>query len=144
MKLFVLLTLAFSVSCGSIQFDPNGVGRDQYISENKDGCNSDVECGEGKVCAPVKGEFPGSCARTGDGPAVLGALAIGALAVGAAATGGEGSSGPTPASNYPQNNYQGQQYRQDFRGCCSYHGGIDYCSYGILFCKDGWRSGCGC
>lgn len=30
------------------------------------------------------------------------------------------------------------------RGCCSHHGGVSHCSFGTLYCKDGWASGCGC
>lgn len=30
------------------------------------------------------------------------------------------------------------------RGCCSHHGGVSHCSYGTLYCQDGWTSGCGC
>ncbi len=142
MRQLLSLLLAFSItSCGMLRFDINGVDRDSYVASNEGGCTSDSECGEGRVCAPVKGEFPGSCARTGDGAAILGVLAIGALAIGAAAGGGGSPSytpGPTPAS------YQNQDYRQDLRGCCSWHGGIDYCGAGSLYCKDGWVSGCGC
>lgn len=30
------------------------------------------------------------------------------------------------------------------RGCCSHHGGVSHCSNGVLYCNDGWVSGCGC
>lgn len=30
------------------------------------------------------------------------------------------------------------------QGCCSWHGGQDYCSGGKWVCSDGWTSSCSC
>lgn len=141
MKSLTSILLCFVLTaCGMIRFDINGVDHDRAVTSTSTGCMSDSDCTDGKVCATVKGEYPGSCAGTGGAGLLIGAAVLGVAAAAASADGG-GQAGPAPAS------YQQQDqtiYRQDLRGCCSYHGGIDYCSYGALYCKDGWISGCGC
>lgn len=39
---------------------------EKLIKDSK-GCMSDAECSDGKICATVGGDYPGSCAKTGLG-----------------------------------------------------------------------------
>lgn len=143
MKHFLSLIICFALSsCSSIRFDIRGVDRDIQVSEVRSGCMQDSDCSDGKVCATVKGEFPGSCAGKGDDGLIIGAIILGAAA--AANSGGGGYPAPASYGPSPASYNQYRVPRQDLRGCCSYHGGINYCSYGRLYCNDGWVSGCGC
>lgn len=41
--------------------------RNELIIKDSKGCMNDNDCGEGKICATVGGEYPGSCANKGFG-----------------------------------------------------------------------------
>lgn len=98
------------VSCGT-RFDLHGVDRDQKLQEQQvareaaGGCMKDADCTGGKVCATVRGEYPGSCADEGHAGELLGAIAVGAMAAAAVAAsqnnqGGGGGGGTTNRSSY--------------------------------------------
>lgn len=138
--LLIIAQLMFT-SCGHVKFDINGVDHDKAVvstEESLNGCFSDNDCVDGKVCATIKGDYPGSCASTGGGGLLLGAVLIGVAAAaamgsdGGATRGAAGSSYAEPAQN---TNYQ---------GCCSYHGGVNSCGGTKIMCNDGWTSGCDC
>jgi hypothetical protein len=114
------------------------INADQLRAAAEAGCTSDSECGEGRICATVKGEYPGSCASTGGGALLIGAAILGAAAVMANegyGTGGGSVSRGAAAEPAPKGNYQ---------GCCSYHNGVNSCGGTKIICNDGWTSGCDC
>lgn len=73
--------------------------------EAEGGCMKDADCAAGKVCATVRGEYPGSCSDEGKAGELLGAIAIGAMAAAAVAAsqnnqGGGGGGGTANRSSY--------------------------------------------
>ncbi len=136
MKFIFVLIL---VSCGMIRFDPNGVDHEKLVTKNtpEEGCFRDVDCAYGKVCATVRGGYPGSCADPAGNGLLIGAAFLGAAAL---AIGQGASNGPAPASQPANNSY----HSNDHRGCCSYHSGINSCGGFKIICNDGWTSGCDC
>jgi hypothetical protein len=138
MKLLAAILLL--TSCGHVQFDINGVGHENSVvstEESLDGCFRDSDCTDGKVCATIKGEYPGSCAGTGGGGLLIGGLLLGAAA--AAMANEDGGYRGTAGSNYapPVQN-------TNYQGCCSYHNGVNSCGGQKIVCNDGWISGCDC
>lgn len=138
--IYILVIQILFTSCGHVRFDINGVDHEKSVVKNTPdgGCYKDTDCQDGKVCATVKGEYPGSCASTGGAGLLVGALLIGVAAAAAASDGGSeqgvsrGAAGAAPAQN---SNYQ---------GCCSYHNGVNSCGGTKILCNDGWLSGCDC
>lgn len=45
----------------------NQAATNELLMKDVKGCMSDEECGKGKICATVRGEYPGSCAKGGFG-----------------------------------------------------------------------------
>lgn len=146
MKIFTLIMmLLIQSSCGHIQFDVNGVGT-VVVTQNT-GCMSDSDCVEGKTCATVKGEFPGSCASRADGQGdiLLGVIGAAAAATALSQGGGSGGGGYTvPSNSYYRTPSNQNDTSRGLQGCCSHYGGISYCSGGTLYCTDGWVSRCRC
>jgi hypothetical protein len=133
-----LMILALA-SCGSVRFDINGVDHETLIVKTVEpeetGCTNDSECGQGRVCATVRGEYPGSCASTGGGALLIGAAILGAAVMAGQDGGGGGISRGAAAEPAQNGNYQ---------GCCSYHTGVNSCGGTKIICNDGWISGCDC
>jgi hypothetical protein len=107
-KLVTIFLILSQVSCGT-RFDIHGVGHEKLkkeqkqeqetaeTSDSKSGCMKDSDCKDGKVCATVKGELPGSCAgKTSGSELMVGALIIGAAAAAAANSNSSGGSSYAP------------------------------------------------
>lgn len=107
MRILLVTALVLNGSCATAPSHQSSELQEQTAesSSPESGCMKDTDCREGKVCATIKGEYPGSCADKGSPGELLGAIAVGAMAAAAVAASQNNSGGGGGGSNYRAPSY---------------------------------------